>query len=184
VSNVYPLHDDTKVIATELAKAWRNGRIDQNFEMVDLPAGSGTTRRHYGWGLGVEDSSVAVPSMGALKELAKYDLIDIIIMHKKIDVTLLQELLNTVDRDFHFTDYRVVQNPQYLTIELQTLLADLLSENMELRTTITELETESDQESRRRKAGKIIEQLGNAMQHTTNFAGTIQAIQLLLRLFG
>ncbi len=188
MTNVYPLHPDTQEVATMLVNAWQTDEIESYFELVYYSKLGNS--RGVNWGVGIVNDKLPAPKLGSIKELEKYDLItveDSITTggHRKIAVTLLQELINAAEIDFRFTKYRTLQTPQALVLELQKLLAGTIEQNPELKEAIQELEQAGqDEQTRAQKAGKVVTQLGNMLQHSSNFSGTISAIQLIAQFLG
>lgn len=69
------LTDEAKETAKHLADFWQKNLINQQFELVDVTAGSGVTERKYVAGMGINSKDFIVPKSGTLYELANRNLI-------------------------------------------------------------------------------------------------------------
>lgn len=110
----YPLTDGAKQAARELYQNWKTGKIPQhNVMKTDSEKGDVDLIQ-----LSIQGilEKVGYPKSGALLELAKFGLIDLIINRssdgktKSIDVLLLQELHNAVESDFEVSEYFLTMN--------------------------------------------------------------------------
>lgn len=78
----------------------------------------------------------------------------------------------------------IIQNTGQLASELEALLGgDVLAENEPLQSAIQDLRT-ADESSRRRKMGKVIQELGRCLEHLANTGGVLAALALLVKALG
>lgn len=209
----YKLSQNTRETAKNLIQYLKQGHIDQNFELVDVTAGSGVRSREYKWGLGADEShEVPTPSLAALYELAKYNLIRLV-EGTKIQVTLFQTLQDAVENNFFYfreipydslagtiiygnltiSEGAVFSSSGYgnvtVTVTMQTLpdeLYKLLGEDAKrenIAAALNDLKEATDS-TRLKKAGRVIEELGRSLEHLSNAGGALAALALIVRLFG
>ncbi|MEZ4666555.1 MAG: hypothetical protein R3E39_01325 [Anaerolineae bacterium] len=201
----YPLTEGAKEGARLLIKQWDEGNQEQ-YMVITAREGKfdlATLSQHRVL------EKFGYPLAGVLLELAKYGLIDVKVVYdseghtKAIEILMLQELRNAVEKDFEVSDYFLTMNAvgniivnsttgpvqgvgynagvihqnveQLADYMTASLGQEFLETQLQLKDAINGLRTaaEADQQS---KLGKVISELGNCLQHGTNAAALVVAL--------
>lgn len=195
----YPLTDDAKAAARHIVSEWIAGSVEQELTITVM---RGDDEVVPGVDYGASDDFQS-PSFAVWRELAKFDLVDLVRDENSWDILLLQELRNAVATDFDVSDYFLTLNAVgniivnsttgpvqgigintgtvHQTVEqladymTATLGQDFLAANTELKSAIDDLRaaTTADQQS---ALGKVISQLGNGLHLGSSTATIVQAL--------
>lgn len=195
----YPLTDDAKAAARHIVSEWIAGNVEQELTITVL---RGDDEVVPGFVYGASDNFQS-PSFAAWRELAKFDLVDLVRDEDSWNILLLQELRNAVATDFDVSDYFLTLNAVgniivnsttgpvqgigintgtvHQTVEQladymsATLGQEFLAANTDLKAAIDDLRTATtaDQQS---ALGKVISQLGNGLHLGSSTATIVQAL--------